>query len=126
MTKKIDAVFEGGGVRGIGLVGAVSVVEEAGYTFEHVAGTSAGSIVAALIAAGYNARELTTIMRELDYTKLTDKSLLDKIPLAGPALSIIFEKGMYEGDYLTKWLGADFVRTIPIQARVLQPRACRR
>ena len=50
---KIDAVFEGGGVKGIGLVGAVAVTEEKGYQFENLAGTSAGAIVAALIAAGY-------------------------------------------------------------------------
>ena len=28
---KADAVFEGGGVKGIGLVGAVAVAEEKGY-----------------------------------------------------------------------------------------------
>ena len=31
IPKKADAVFEGGGVKGIGLVGAVSVMEKAGY-----------------------------------------------------------------------------------------------
>ena len=42
MPKKVDAVFEGGGVKGIGLVGAVSEIEKAGYQFENLAGTSAG------------------------------------------------------------------------------------
>lgn len=28
---KADAVFEGGGVKGIGLVGAIAVAEEKGY-----------------------------------------------------------------------------------------------
>ena len=50
---KADAVFEGGGVKGIGLVGAVAVTEAHGFQFENVAGTSAGAIVAALIAARY-------------------------------------------------------------------------
>ncbi len=36
-----DAVFEGGGVKGIGLVGAVAVAEEKGYRWENVAGASA-------------------------------------------------------------------------------------
>ncbi|MCL2229203.1 MAG: patatin-like phospholipase family protein, partial [Firmicutes bacterium] len=45
MTKHIcDAVFEGGGVRGIGFVGAIKKFEEAGYRFRHVAGSSAGAI----------------------------------------------------------------------------------
>jgi len=51
---KIDAVFEGGGVKAIGLVGAVAVTEEKGYQFENLAGTSAGAIVASLIAARRN------------------------------------------------------------------------
>jgi NTE family protein len=38
---KTDAVFEGGGVKGIGLVGAVAEVQKAGYEFENLAGTSA-------------------------------------------------------------------------------------
>ena len=41
-----DLVLEGGGVKGIGLVGAISVLEEHGYVFHRVAGTSAGAIVA--------------------------------------------------------------------------------
>ena len=46
-----DLALEGGGVKGIGLVGAVSVLAEAGYRVARVAGTSAGAIAAALIAA---------------------------------------------------------------------------
>ena len=51
MTGKqvINAVFEGGGVKGVGLVGAVSVTEENGYRFGNVAGTSAGAIIATLM-----------------------------------------------------------------------------
>ena len=49
-----DLVLEGGGVKGIALVGAISVLEERGYEFRRVAGTSAGAIVGSLVAA--NAR----------------------------------------------------------------------
>jgi len=52
MALKTDAVFEGGGVKGIGLVGAVNEIEKAGYEFENLAGASAGAIVASLLAAG--------------------------------------------------------------------------
>ena len=44
LKKRCDAVFEGGGVRGIGLVGAVYQMERSGYTFGNVAGSSAGAI----------------------------------------------------------------------------------
>lgn len=34
---KADAVFEGGGVKGIGLVGALAEIQNAGYKFENLA-----------------------------------------------------------------------------------------
>lgn len=101
---KVDAVFEGGGVKGIGLVGAVAVTEEKGYTFENVAGTSAGAIVASLVAAGYSAAEVKDIMDSLDYSDFKDKGLLDKIPGLGPIASLGFEKGIYEGEFLQNLL----------------------
>jgi Patatin-like phospholipase len=48
---RADLALEGGGVKGIGLVGAVLVLDEAGYSFARVAGTSAGAITACLIAS---------------------------------------------------------------------------
>jgi predicted acylesterase/phospholipase RssA len=55
VDQRVDAVFEGGGVKGIALVGATAVVEATGYRFANLAGTSAGAIVAALLGAGYTA-----------------------------------------------------------------------
>lgn len=101
---KADAVFEGGGVKGIGLVGAVAVAEEKGYQWVNVAGTSAGAIVAALVAADYSAAELKEVMQELDYRKFKDATFGDKIPLVGPLSSLIFEKGIYEGKYFENWI----------------------
>jgi len=97
---RADAVFEGGGVKGIGLAGAVAVAEEKGYQWENVAGTSAGAIVAALIAAGYTGVELKAIIKELDYNRFKDTSLIDRIPVLGPLASLVFEKGIYEGDFI--------------------------
>jgi len=101
---KADAVFEGGGVKGIGLVGAVVVAEEQGHQWVNVAGTSAGAIVAALLAAGYKATEIKKILEELDYNKFKDASTLDKIPAIGPIASIVFEKGIYEGKFFESWI----------------------
>jgi NTE family protein len=101
---RCDAVFEGGGVKGIGLAGAVAATEELHYEFCNVAGTSAGAIIAALVAAGYHASELRDIMQNLDYAKFKDPGLLDRIPVFGKVLSLGFEKGIYEGDYLEQWL----------------------
>ena len=108
-TLKADAVFEGGGVKGIGLVGAVAVAEEKGYQFVNVAGTSAGAITAALMAAGYSAKEMKEKLEKLDYNRFKDKGLLDKIWLAGQMLSLIFEKGIYEGKFFEEWM-SDLLR----------------
>lgn len=100
-----DLVLEGGGVLGIGHVGAISVLENAGYSFPRVAGTSAGSIVGALVAAGMPASRITEIMTTLDYRRFTDRSLLDWVPIGGPLLSLLIDDGVFEGDYLREWLG---------------------
>jgi NTE family protein len=103
MIKKTDAVFEGGGVKGIGLVGAVSEIEKAGYVFENIAGTSAGAIVAGLLAVGYTAPEIKLEMKQLDYNRFKDEGLLDRVGLLGKGLSIGLEYGIYEGEYFESW-----------------------
>jgi NTE family protein len=100
-----DLVLEGGGVKGIGLVGAYTALEEAGYTFHRIAGTSAGAIVGALIAAGMSPAELKRVMREIDYGSFEDRGFLDHLGLVGKGASLLFEKGIYEGNYLRDWLG---------------------
>jgi NTE family protein len=101
---KVDLVFEGGGVKGIALVGAVEYLETMGMKPQNVVGTSAGAIVAALVAAGYSARDIRGIMEGLDYRRFRDMSRLERLPLIGPALSLLREKGLYEGAYLESWL----------------------
>jgi len=100
-----DGVFEGGGVKGIGLVGAVAGMEEAGYIFENIAGTSAGAIVAALLAVDYKAEEIKSELLKLDYKKFRDEGFLDKFGVIGKGLSTLLEYGIYEGNYFESWLG---------------------
>ncbi len=100
-----DLVLEGGGVLGLGHVGAVSVLEESGYSFARIAGTSAGSIVGAFVAAGMSAARMTEIMQTLDYRRFTDRSLLDRVPVGGPILSLLLDNGVYEGDAVREWVG---------------------
>jgi len=57
MPIKGFGIFEGGGAKGLAHVGALKAVE-ARVQFLGVAGSSAGAIVAALVAAGYSADEL--------------------------------------------------------------------
>jgi NTE family protein len=99
-----DLVLEGGGVKGIGLVGAFSSLTAAGYRIHRIAGTSAGAIVGALIAAGMQPAELQEVMRSVDYGRFEDEGFLDHLGLVGKGASLLFEKGIYEGRYLVEWL----------------------
>ena len=100
-----DLVLEGGGVKGIGLVGAYSALTKAGYTFHRIAGTSAGAIVGALIAADMEPERLETVMRTIDYGRFEDEGFIDHLGLVGKGLSVLFEKGIYEGRYLVDVAG---------------------
>lgn len=104
-ARKADVVLEGGGVKGIALVGAIEVLENAGYTFERVAGTSAGSIVGSLVAARIPATDLREIMQETDYHRFQDKRPIERFtgPI-GTLLSLLLENGIYEGNYLVDYL----------------------
>jgi NTE family protein len=101
--KYVDLVFEGGGVKGIALVGAFSVLEERGYEPQNMAGASAGAIVAALIAAGYDADALKEIIAELDYDQFKDEAIEDRFP-GGKVLSILKDLGIYEGEAFEDWM----------------------
>ena len=106
MTVAVDAdlVLEGGGVKGIGLVGAYTTLTQAGYRIHRIAGTSAGAIVGALIAADMPLDLMEKTMKELHYTAFEDESFIDHLGRIGKGASILFEKGIYEGDYLRSWL----------------------
>jgi NTE family protein len=73
MSEKIlDGVFEGGGVKGVALIGALKRLDEEGVRFKRVAGTSAGAITAALYAAGYSINEIKDIICNKDFNEFAD------------------------------------------------------
>ena len=61
---KYDLVFEGGGAKGMVLVGALQEFSARGNTGGRLLGTSAGAITAALLAAGYSAEEMLAALNE--------------------------------------------------------------
>jgi NTE family protein len=99
-----DLVLEGGGVKGIGLVGAIKVFGDAGYRFRRVAGTSAGAIVGSLAAAGVQPAQLEEIMHGLDYRRFQDGGALSRLGRFGAGLQILIHKGIYKGDWLHGWV----------------------
>lgn len=91
-------VMKGGGVKGIAYVGALEVLNDYGYRFDHYVGTSAGAISAALLAAGYTPRELGDVLARTDFHKFKDGWL----PLS--LLLLPFRKGLYRGEKFRVWL----------------------
>jgi NTE family protein len=99
----VDLVFEGGGVKGIGLAGAYAALSDRHWTPKSVAGTSAGAITAALVAAGFKADELDLILREVPFDKFKDKAWEDKVP-GGHVVSLLKDHGIYEGHFFRDWM----------------------
>ncbi len=64
----LDLVFEGGGAKGIVFVGALQELfaSPAGHKPGRLLGTSAGAIMAALLAAGYTPAEMLSALHEKD------------------------------------------------------------
>ncbi len=100
-----DLVFEGGGVKGIGLAGAFAALQEHGFAHKRVAGTSAGAITAALVAAGYSAAELDEILLDVPFARFKDRAWEDKLPLIDRTASVLLDLGIYEGRYFQGWMG---------------------
>jgi len=99
----IDGVFSGGGLKGFALVGAYQVLEAENFHFKRVAGTSAGAILAAFIAAGYSGKEIECMLEELDVPSLLDPR---KTFLPMPFMkwiNVYNHLGLYKGKALEKW-----------------------
>lgn len=108
-AKGADLVLEGGGVRGIGLAGAVVALADAGYAFPRVGGTSVGAIVGALTAAyqqaGVPLTRLHGDLRSLSLPSLQSQGPLQRLtgPL-GRAAALLLRSGVFRTDRLEAWL----------------------
>jgi NTE family protein len=108
-AKRADLVLSGGGVKGVGLVGGVVALLDGGYAPQRISGTSAGSIVGAVVAAAAQAGQLSgaqvkDLALQLDYRKFTDPGTLERVPVLGPSLALVRGNGIYRGDYARDWV----------------------
>jgi NTE family protein len=84
----------GGAARGFAHVGVIQVLEEAGLKPDLVAGTSAGSLVAALYASGKSGAQLQQIALSMDEATFADWMLP------------FFGRGMLRGEALGRYVNA--------------------
>jgi len=86
MPPKIALVLGGGGTRGFAHVGVIKALEANGIVPDIIVGTSAGSVVGALYAAGYTGSDLERVALSMDDTIVADWSLPDRGFIKGQAL----------------------------------------
>ena len=84
---RIGLALGGGAARGFAHIGVIQVLEEAGIRPDLVVGTSAGSLVAALYAAGRTGAELARVALAMDESAITDWSFPGRGMIRGDALA---------------------------------------
>ena len=85
-SPRIALALGGGAARGFAHVGVIKMLESQGIRPEIIAGTSAGSVVGALYAAGFGGFELQRLALDLDEKAVSDWTLPNRGFLRGEAL----------------------------------------
>ena len=96
---KIALALGGGAARGFAHIGVIKALEAQGIVPDIVVGTSAGSVVGALYASGYNGFQLQKIALDMDETTISDWAIpfFSKAPgvLKGEALQTYVNKAVH-------------------------------
>lgn len=88
LQPKIGLALSGGAVRGIAHIGVIEMLEAEGIPIDAIAGTSAGSIVGALYAAGLSVSKIKQIALKSRWK--------DVFKLTIPKMGLISSEGIYE------------------------------
>lgn len=82
---KIGLVLSGGGAKGFAHIGVLKIIEQAGVKIDYIGGTSMGAVIGGLYATGYNATQIDSIFRTInfdnllqDYTPRNSKNFYEK------------------------------------------------
>lgn len=107
---RADLVLEGGGAKGVALAGAIAELDQAGYRFQRVAGTSVGALIGALVAAGMPPAELADMARRLDLGAIAPPSRWSRLGRWPRRLAVLFELGAHDHQPLRAWLTRQLAR----------------
>ena len=83
---KLGLALGAGGAKGYAHVGALHVLEEAGYTVDYVGGSSIGAIVGAYLAMGMDAAQVEATLRGAFTPEAVAETLTMSLGGAGPGL----------------------------------------
>jgi len=108
---RIGLALGGGAARGFAHIGVIQVLEEAGIRPAVVAGTSAGSLVAALYASGKTGAQLQQVAETMDEGTFADWTLP------------IFNRGILRGDAVARFVraqvGGRLIEDMPLPLGIL-------
>ncbi|MBL7864623.1 MAG: patatin-like phospholipase family protein [Cyclobacteriaceae bacterium] len=97
---KIGLTLSGGGAKGLSHIGILKAIDSAGLKIDVVTGTSMGSIMGALYAAGYSGKDMEEIAKSIDWGHMFSNrppieliNMNEKREFSNYALEIPFEKG---------------------------------
>lgn len=137
---KIGLTLSGGGAKGLSHIGILKAIDSAGLRIDVVTGTSMGSIIGSLYAAGYTGNEIGQIARSIDWTTMFSNrpplglvNMNEKREYANYALEIPFEKGkakffsgFIEGEEIWLRFGELFYPVYPVKdfSKLPIPFAC--
>lgn len=72
---KIGLVLSGGGAKGLAHIRILQVLDSLGIVPDYIAGTSMGSVVGGLYAAGYSAHQVDSIAQSINWAPMFSNSL---------------------------------------------------
>jgi NTE family protein len=100
-----DAVFRGGGVKGLGLAGALMGFAEHPTKpvtkWVNLAGASAGAIIASYLACGHTASEMIDLLSDAPFASFQDFPFKNKF--FGGGRNLLFRHGLAPGKVFRKW-----------------------
>lgn len=106
---RIALVLGGGAARGFAHIGVIKGLEAQGIYPDIVVGTSAGSVVGALYAAGYNGIELQELAMKMQVEQIVEGSVFYQCLLNAP-----FNRGCFKGELLQDFINRT-VKQRPIE-----------
>lgn len=101
---RIGLALGGGAARGFAHIGVIQVLEDAGIRPDLVAGTSAGSLVAALYASGKSGAEMARLAIAMDESAITDWAFPGRGLIRGEALA----------KYMREQTGGRLIEQLPV------------
>jgi predicted acylesterase/phospholipase RssA len=124
--KSCLGVFQGGGCRAAAFVGAFEEAVSSGVSFTEVAGTSAGAIVASLIGAGAQPKDLRGAIASMNFNSFVGEP--DRKGGRGIAghlfgmkfpqyADLLFDQGFHSSLEIKKWVDEQLARLLPEEKR---------